>query len=225
MEQKDAAALATALVIALVILIAADWARDLWKGRSKFTLNQTRPIASSLDDFQYRVHPGHDGAEQAADIMDKLNLRSVELMRHLREKYVRDPRGTEWPERKEATRRLLAHYNPDNLVENSPRDPDGDTSYTINKGEVLAFCLRAKDSHGFHDMETLTFVALHELTHIAITDQDHPPRFWRAFKFVLEDAREAGVIRGQDYGRSPTRYCGMDIDYSPLFDEKLEPFV
>ena len=67
------------------------------------------------------------------------------------------------------------------------------------------------------------FVMIHELTHIAILDVDHPPRFWRAFKFMLEEGEAAGVIENVDFSRHPEEYCGMVVDYNPLFDWGLAP--
>ena len=144
-------------------------------------------------------------------------------MRHLRDKYLRGPlAGRAPPARAQAVRRLLARYNPDNLAENSPRDPEGDTSYTVDKGGVLALCLRERaGSDALHDLETLTFVTFHELAHIAIEEVDHPPRFWQAFKFLLAEGAEAGLLAGVDYGRRPVKYCGLAVDYNPLYDPAL----
>jgi hypothetical protein len=219
------------MLVVLIVLIVGISAYTAWRRRDRFTLEQTHEIKSGKDGLAYRVHLVHKDPERAADTMAELNHKAVELMRHLRKKYVRSSMGRIYPGRAHATKRLLGLYNPDNLAENSPRDPEGDTSYTIDKGAILALCLREKtpgretglDGHDFHNMETLTFVTLHELTHIAIEDQDHPPRFWEAFKFILLEAREAGLIKGVNYNRHPTVYCGMDIDYSPLYDPGLSP--
>jgi hypothetical protein len=128
-----------------------------------------------------------------------------------------------------AAARMLARYDPDSLVENSPRDPSGDTSYCIDKGAVLALCLRERDPaesgdpavHDFHDLDTLTFVALHELAHMAVDELDHTPGFWAAFRFVLEVAESEGVYTSPDFEAAPRRYCGMTIDYSPRWDDSV----
>lgn len=221
------------VVIVLILIVVAVGAASAWKRRDKFTLDRTRGVRSGLDGLEYRVHLAHGNSAAAADTMANLNARVVELLRFLRKKYLRSPGGRRFPGREVAVRRLLGLYNPDNLAENSPRDPEGDTSYTIDKGAILALCLREKDparsgdpaSHDIHDLETLTFVTFHELTHIAIKDLDHPRRFWQAFKFILQDAREAGLLQGVDYSRRPTVYCGMDIDYNPFFDRGLPALV
>ncbi len=222
-----------AVLVLLIVVVVGSAAYERWRRGDRFTLDQTREVRAASDGLPYRVHTAHGGAEAAAETMAELNRRAVEVLRHLRRKYAQGPGGEAFPARAHAARRLLGLYNPDNLAENSPRDPEGDTSYTIDKGAILALCLREKDpaggrhplDHEIHDLETLTFVTLHELTHIAIEDVDHPPRFWQAFRFVLEEAVEAGVLRGVDYRRSPTVYCGMTIDYNPLYDPGLTPIA
>ena len=221
------------VLVVLIIVIAAVYYYTIWRKGDSFTLDRTREVRSDVDGLRYRVHLVHKNSDAAADTMAELNRRSVELMRYLRDKYLRGPRAGLSPARSRAVERLLGLYNPDNLAENSPRDPEGDTSYTIDKGAILALCLREKNparkgdasSHDIHDLNTLTFVTLHELTHIAIEDLDHPPRFWEAFKFILQDAVAAGLLKPVNYERSPTVYCGMDIDYNPLYDRELQALV
>jgi hypothetical protein len=233
MKKEDATNWTIGVVVVLIVLIIGLWYYRVWRKGDRFTLDRTKEVRASADGLRYRVHTVHKNPDAAAETMAELNRRSIELMRHLRDKYLRGPLAGKSPARDRAITRLLGLYNPDNLAENSPRDPEGDTSYTIDKGAILALCLREKNparngdanadaEHHIHDLETLTFVTLHELTHIAVEDLDHPPRFWQAFKFILEEATEAGLLRGVDYERRPTVYCGMDIDYSPLFDRSLQ---
>ena len=231
-HQDDSAlrrATAGVLVI-LTLIVIAYFAYHLWATNGKYSLVNTVNIRSGVDGLNYRVHLAHANQAAASDMLAALNSRVIALMRHLRGKYLH---AEGFPERADATRRLLSRYNPENLTENSPRDPIGDTSYTLDKGRTVALCLREKDPaatgdpdvHDFHDMETLTFVTFHELTHIAITEVDHPPRFWRAFKFILEEGREAGLIEGRDYEKNPIVYCGILVDYNPLYDPSLSPIV
>ena len=148
-----------------------------------------------------------------------------------RERLPRRRCGAARPERRDAVARLLARYNPDNLAENSPKDPSGDTSYTIDKGAIVAICLRERDpaasgdpaAYDIHDLDTLTFVTLHEMAHIAIEDVDHPKRFWSAFRFLLEEAEEGGVYRSPDFAAAPRYYCGVTIDYNPRYDSGTAP--
>jgi hypothetical protein len=215
-----------AVVIVLIILVAFAAARRVILGSDRFTIEHTRPVVSRVDGLRYRVHEGHAGPQRAADTLATLNGRVVDLMRHLRARYVRGPDGDRHPARREAVARLLARYNPDNLAENSPKDPSGDTSYTLDKGAVVALCLRERDpaaAGNIHDLDTLLFVTLHELGHVAIDDVDHPPRFWSAFRFLLEEAEEAGIYTSPDFAAQPRYYCGIKIDYNPRWSADTHP--
>lgn len=212
--------LALAIVAAVVaIFYAARWQR---RRGDTFTIEQTSPRASSVDGQNYLVHEGHPGAQGAANKLAQLNGRVVELLRFLRQRYVRGPAGDQHPERRAAVERMLARYNQDNLAENSPRDPSGDTAYSDNKGAIVAICLRDRSSPDeLHDIGVLTFVTLHEMTHIAIDVADHPPEFWRTFRFLLEAAEEARIFVSPRYADRPVTYCGVPVDFSPRWDPNL----
>lgn len=217
-----------AVVVAVLALVLIRAGRKLY---DPFSIGRTVGVLAG-DGGRYQVHASHGESRAAADVMAELNLKAVELMRHLRKKYLRGrsaPAGAAGSQRPTAVRRLLARYDPDNLVENSPRNPDGDTSYTIDKGGVLAFCIREKfpertgdpELHDFHELGLLTFVLVHELSHIAIDEVGHPPEFWSAFKFMLEEAAEAGILAPADFAARPENYCGIVVDYNPLLDPGL----
>ena len=68
------------------------------------------------------------------------------------------------------------------------------------------------------DENTLTFVALHEVSHIATKSIGHKTEFWDNFKFILEKAKEAGIHDPVDYKKSPQEYCGTKIHDNPYYD-------
>jgi hypothetical protein len=219
--------LAVAILVVLVILLAAYLTRKLVADR--FTIDRTRPIVSQVDGLSYRVHENHTSPQRAADMLAKLNARVIALMRALREKYMRGPAGELQPDRQNAVKNLLARYNPDNLAENSPKDPSGDTAYSLDKGALVAVCLRERHNRtgvphvdDLHDLNTLTFVTFHEMAHIAIDEIDHPKKFWMTFRFLLEEAESAGIYRSPDFSRSPVEYCGVKVDYNPRWDVGTE---
>jgi hypothetical protein len=214
-----ASRLAMAAVVVAVLAVLAALAVAAAARRERFTIGRTRTYISRVDGMGYRVHAGHAEPARAADTLAALNDRTIRLLRHLRRAYVRGGgRGV----RTQAAAALLARYNPDNLAENSPQDPSGDTSYTIGKGAIVALCLRTRGAGGaLHDLDTLTFVTLHEMAHIAIEDIDHPPRFWSAFRFLLEEAERAGIYTSARFAQRPQLYCGVLIDYNPRHDPKV----
>jgi hypothetical protein len=175
------------------------------------------------DGNAYKVHNFAD-ADAAANSLAEINATIIKLISHLKYKYIGggyNSKNVASNEITEAINKILMRYNPDNIVENSPKDKT-DTSFTLNKGSTIALCLREKDpTTHLHDINTLVFVTIHELAHIAIDDNEHPPKFWKMFKFLLQEAELGGVYKSQDYEKYPVHYCGMDVNYNPLFDNEL----
>ena len=228
-----------AIIIAVVAIIIKFIRIAHMAVRDHFTINQTIPVTATFDGMKYRVHGGHTDPLAAANRLAQLNRRTTDLLRWLRKRYIGAPGVPPAASRREITRarmeavqNLLARYNPDNLAENSPLDVTGDSSYCLDKGAVIALCLRTKAMPArdgrpavaageLHDLDTLIFVTLHEIAHAAIEDIDHPPRFWSTFKFLLDESEAAGIYYSRDYEASAIDYCGVHVDYNPKFDRTL----
>lgn len=86
------------------------------------------------------------------------------------------------------------------------------TSYTINKGEKIVFCLRSKILHMIHDINILMYVCIHELAHCATESFGHTPEFKENFKFLLIEANKIGIYKITNYRENPVQYCGMTIN-------------
>lgn len=213
-------ATAAVLVAAVVVLVMIVAAAQIGK-TSRFSIGHATPMVSSYDGQPYRVHRIHGSPEAAADMMALLNRRALSLMRWLRSNYTQP---TAPAKARAITARLLRRYNPDNLAENSPQDPGGDTAYAVDKGSLLAICLRSKDTATLLGAEVLTFVLYHEMTHLAVDVLDHPPEFWLAFRFLLESAESAGIYTSPDFATTPRQYCGLKVDYNPRWDPSLPAF-
>tara|TARA_B100001093_G_scaffold517805_1_gene600484 strand:- start:1816 stop:2409 length:594 start_codon:yes stop_codon:yes gene_type:complete len=115
-------------------------------------------------------------------------------------------------------KRLVKNYNPKKICETLPSSKH--TAYSENKGEKIAFCLDTERNNKGQliDINTLTFVAIHELGHVASASIGHTPEYWANFKMLLTVAVEEGLYEPVDYAKNPQRYCGMDITDSPIFD-------
>ena len=108
-------------------------------------------------------------------------------------------------------------FDPKRIQETLPTSEH--TAYSENKGEKIAFCLtKSKTDSNLIDPNTLMFVALHELTHVGTSSVGHTPDFWRNFKFVLENAKDANIYNPVDYKKTPKGYCGMTISDNPYYD-------
>ena len=47
------------------------------------------------------------------------------------------------------------------------------TSYSINKGEELVFCIRSKQNNKIHSINELMYVSIHEISHIGCPETGH----------------------------------------------------
>ena len=110
--------------------------------------------------------------------------------------------------------RLLDNYRPDSLSENTPNSEH--TAYSENKGERVVFCLRSKTDESLMDLNTMTFVALHELSHLMTRTIGHDQEFWDNFRIILRIAIKNGIYQCVDYNMNMTVYCGQPINDTPL---------
>ena len=166
-----------------------------------------RCIISNVDGETYCVRE-RSKLSLAADKLANANKKLKHLVEYCKEKY---------PDRKNIIR-LAKGYNPDNIVETLPTSKY--TAYSLNKGEKLAFCLDTKKNGGkLIDDNTLIFVAIHELAHIATKSVGHTDEFWNNFKFLLEEAVNIKIYNPVDYSKHPEKYCGMEITDNPYFDK------
>lgn len=110
----------------------------------------------------------------------------------------------------------LRHWDNTFVLENIKESwKNESTSYSINKGEQLVFCIRDKLNNSIHDINTLMFVAIHELAHIVTNELQHTDKFWNNMKKLLHRAEDIGVYKYVDYRMNPVEYCGMMIDSAP----------
>ena len=117
-------------------------------------------------------------------------------------------------------KRLVKGYNPKKIYEILPTSEY--TAYSENKGEKLAFCLETEKESGkgyLVDLNTLTYVAIHELSHIASKSIGHGDEFWQNFKFLLIQAEKIKIYKPIDYKKKPVKYCGTTIHDNPYYDK------
>lgn len=164
-------------------------------------------IVSSVDGNKYCVRE-RENIEKAADLLAKITVKCKELVTYVGDKY---------PD-KENVKRLQQNFNPKKIMETLPTSSY--TAYSENKGEKVAFCLNKDKQDNDHliDESTLTFVAIHELSHVMTKSIGHKSEFWSNFKFLLDCAKESGIHSPTDYKKKPQEYCGMKIHDNPYYD-------
>jgi len=163
-------------------------------------------IIASKDGNRYCVRE-REKLELAANLLASVTEKCKNMVKYMKEKHPDDER----------TKRLVDGFNPKRVNETLPTSEL--TAYSENKGEKLAFCLNTKkDGDKLIDINTLTFVALHELSHIMTESIGHKQEFWENFKYLLQNAKDAGIYEPIDYKKNPTEYCSMTINDNPYYD-------
>ncbi len=163
-------------------------------------------IVSEVDGNKYCVRE-RAKLQLAADLLANTTKKLKILVAYL---------GKKFPDRANV-KRLVDNFNPTTVKEILPTSEF--TAYSENKGEKLAFCTTTtKTGNKLIDPNTLMFVALHELAHIATKSIGHTQEFWKNFKFILQNAVKIKVYNPVNYKKKNKNYCGMKITDNPLYD-------
>lgn len=163
-------------------------------------------IISDVDGEKYCVRKRKD-LKKVANLLAEVNVKLQKLIKYMSETY----------QELESVKRLEKNYNPKKMCETLPTSQH--VAYSENKGEKIAFCVNKKKGEDeLIDENTLTFVALHELSHCMTESIGHTKEFWDNFKFLLENAVKVKIYNSVNYKEKPISYCGMDINENPLFD-------
>ena len=164
-------------------------------------------VIASKDGNRYCVRE-RDQLDKAANLLAEVTEKCKNIVIYLKNTHPEDDR----------VKRLVSGFNPKKIHETLPTSEL--TAYSENKGEKLAFCLNTAKNAGDNliDINTLTFVALHELSHIMTETIGHKQDFWQNFKFLLQKAKEANIYNPIDYKKKPQQYCGMTINDNPYYD-------
>jgi len=163
-------------------------------------------IISTKDGNRYCVRE-RERENEAADLLASVTGKCREFVDYMKTAEPDDPR----------VKKLVKNFNPKKISETLPTSQL--TAYSENKGEKIAFCLnKTKNGTTLIDINTLMFVALHELTHVLTISIGHKDEFWANFKYVLQHAKTAGIYEPIDYKKEPQQYCGMTITDNPFYD-------
>lgn len=160
-------------------------------------------VTSTVDGNSYLVKDS-ENSQEVADKLAKMNQKFLQIIRIAEDEFPDDPR----------VEFLKSNYNSNELSE-SVKD-EKYTSYSVNKEKIL-FCLIARDENGqLIDDNTLTYVGVHELAHLATDQIGHTDTFWDNFKWLLTIARDNGLYYYEDYAKYPKPYCGIHISSNIL---------
>ena len=169
---------------------------------------QLKCIVSGVDGNKYCVRE-RNRIQEATDLLATTTNKCKELVIFVSKKF---------PD-KDNVKRLVQNFNPKKIMETLPTSSF--TAYSENKGQKIAFCLNVKkneNKENLIDEHTLMFVAIHEISHTMTKSIGHKSEFWSNFKFMLENAKEAGLHEPIDYSKTHQEYCSMMITDNPYFN-------
>lgn len=171
-------------------------------------------VQSTIDGKMYKVRDMPD-KQKAADLLAQIRLRMNKLKIHVESKFPDKPQVIQLKKNFRA--------EPSRIFESTP---DAEfTSYSVNKGEAVHFCLRQRDAGNTDELvesDVMTFVAIHEMAHMITQSVGHGPDFWNNFGWLLREAEAIGVYTHKDFHEHPVSYCGMKITDQPTYDAKKD---
>jgi len=116
---------------------------------------------------------------------------------------------------KEDIARLINNFNSDAFSETTPDSKY--TSYSVNKGEKVIFCIRdKKDGEALVKENIMTFVSIHEMAHLMTKSIGHEHDFWSNMRLLLKIAIDNGIYKNIDFNKKPEPYCGITISDTPI---------
>ena len=149
-----------------------------------------------------------DNKQEKANLLDKLIKNLFLLKNHLVDNI------NKYPDIEKYIQQLNRNFN-ENRTAVYETDPKTKlTSYSVNKGEELSFCLTSKKTNDLHDVNLLMYVAIHELSHIACPEIGHGALFKKIFKKFIDVSIELNIYNKVDYNQYPVEYCGMNLNSS-----------
>ena len=163
-------------------------------------------VKSTVDGKKYLVQ-NRKNAVEAANLLANINKNLIRLISILKQKYSDDPRA----------KRMINNYNPDTITEGTGEK--NYTSYSVNKGEKIVFCITVRNDENnkkLMDLNTMLYVGIHELAHLGTKEIGHVDVFWKNFKWILKIAEKEGIYKYEDYRINPKKYCGIIINSNIL---------
>ncbi|AVL94889.1 putative metallopeptidase WLM domain protein [Moumouvirus australiensis] len=187
------------LVIAIVVILIYYL--------SKKSKSEAIYVKSSADNKEYLVQ-NLENKEEAAYVLGIIKKR-INILKEYLQKNI-----NKYPEYKSYIEQFCKRINGIVLYENPP---DGKyTSFTVNKGDEIALCLRSKNGYNLHDLNLIMYVVIHELAHVACPEVDHTELFKKIFIFLLTISIDINIYKKQDYEAYPVEYCGLIINENLL---------
>jgi len=183
-----------------------------------YKLKYTSPIVSieAFDNKSYLVNDLPD-SQDAANLLAKIMLKMDKLVTKIVSDYDSKILNSEEDDKYISYVRTIKKKLPLVKISENPTDSKY-TSYSINKGEELVFCIRDKKKFKLHDINELLYVAIHEIAHIGCPEIGHTDLFQNINLYLLKKAVCYGIYKYIDYFENNRDYCGMLLTSTILPD-------
>jgi predicted metal-dependent hydrolase len=172
----------------------------------KENTEKTKYIKSDIDDQYYQVRDLED-SYKSANVLARLKEIILDFSKYLMSKR----------EENQEFKKHIEQLNDriENVVISETGEEGEYTSYSVNKGEEIVFCLRSKENYNeIHNFNLIMYVALHEIAHVACPEYGHTDLFKKIFAFFIKQAIEKGIYESVNFKKLPTEYCGITISDS-----------
>lgn len=170
----------------------------------KYQNSDVTYVKSDIDNQEYLVRD-LDDKQQAANMLANIKAHIYKITDHLYQN-----KDTKYVNYKSYIEQLNDRIK--NVVVLESTEDSVYTSYSINKGEQIVFCLRSrKVKNQMHKFNLLMYVVLHEMSHVACPEYGHTPLFKQIFAFITAVAIEQKLYERIDFTNNPTEYCGMTV--------------
>lgn len=169
--------------------------------------NEVTYVRSDIDNRKYLVRNLQD-KEHAANMLARIRNNVLILTDHL----VKN-KNKSYKEYKKYIDQLNRRIR--DTVINESNENSAYTSYSVNKGEQIVFCIRSKKKKNqIHKLNLVMYVALHELAHVACPEQGHTDLFKYIFAFLTQVAMDINMYKKIPFNETPKEYCGLVISES-----------
>ena len=161
----------------------------------------TEFMMSNIDGKYYKVRKFGTNRQARADSLAILNDKLDIIVTSLKNNNNPD------------VQRLIRNWNKGVSIKETG-NLETDAAYVINK-QYMSFCLK----NTADNMNLLTYVGIHELSHIMSNEIGHGPEFIKNFEFLLNYAKTLNYKGSPLYIplnqiKTPDNYCGVSLENS-----------
>ncbi len=160
-------------------------------------------VKSDIDDKFYLVRDLPD-KQDAANMLGKINKNMFELTNHLVKNKKNFSEYSKYIDQlEERIKNVTIQESTDNGLY---------TSYSINKGEQIVFCVRSRDNlNKLHELNLIMYVVLHEIAHVGCPEFGHTELFKKIFAFFATEAVKINLYKKIEFEKDNKEYCGLKI--------------